>query len=175
VARSDIVTIKVDVPEKFAPEVNPGDPAEVKVQAMPGRPVAGKVSRISWALDPKTRTIRVEIDIPNLGGRIRPGLYAYATVVTEEHANVLTIPATAVITEKEKKFCVVDAGGKAARRPIELGLTDGAWVEVVSGLQEGEPVVKANAASLAEGQPVKPIEPATPPPAPASVPGKSAR
>ncbi len=80
--------------------------------------------------------------------------------MTEEHRNVLTIPATAVFTEKEKKFCVVETGGKATRRPIELGLTDGAWAEVVSGLQEDEAVVKANAASLAEGQPVKAIEPA---------------
>jgi RND family efflux transporter MFP subunit len=137
--------------------------------------VAGKVSRISWALDPRTRTIRVEIDIPNPGGRIRPGLYAYATVVTAEHANVLTIPATAVITEKEKSFCVVDAGGKAGRRRIELGLTDGTWVEVVSGLEEGEAVVKANSASLAEGQPVRPIEPATPSAAPENVPAKTTR
>ena len=65
VARSDIVTIAVDVPETFATEVNPGDRASVTLQAMKGRVVEGKVSRISWALDPKTRTIRVEIDIPN--------------------------------------------------------------------------------------------------------------
>ena len=135
---------------------------------MPGRPLAGKVSRISWALDPKTRTIRVEIDIPNPGGQIRPGLYAYATVVTEEHVAVLTIPATAVITEKEEKFCVVEAGGKAVRRPIELGLTDGVWAEVVLGLEEGDAVVKANAASLADGQPIKSIELSSPPASPAT-------
>ena len=51
---------------------------------------------------------------------------------------MLTMPATAVITEKEKAFCVVDTGGKAARSPIEIGLTDGKSVEVVSGLEEGE-------------------------------------
>jgi RND family efflux transporter MFP subunit len=175
VARSDIVTIKVDVPEKFAPEVNPGDRAEVKLQAMHGRTVAGKVSRISWALDPKTRTIRVEIDIPNPGGRIRPGLYAYASVITEERANVLTIPTTAVITEKDQSFCVVDAGGKAVRRPIEVGLTDGALAEVVSELQEGEAVIRANAASLVDGQPVKAIETVNPPPSAGPVPGKAAR
>ena len=67
VARSDVVTIAVDVPEAFAAEVNPGDRASIKLQAMKGRVVEGKVSRISWALDPKARTIRVEIDIPNPG------------------------------------------------------------------------------------------------------------
>ena len=72
VARSDIVTIRVNVPEGFAAEVNPGDRAKVKLQEMNGKTVEGKVSRISWALDPKTRTIRVEIDIPNPGASSSP-------------------------------------------------------------------------------------------------------
>ena len=162
VARSDIVTIAVDVPEAFAVEVNPGDRASIKLQAMKGRVVEGKVSRISWALDPKARTIRVEIDIPNPGARLRPGLYAYATIVAEEHADVLTVPATAIVQEDGKARCVVVDGGKAARRPVELGLNDGTRAEVVSGLVAGEAVVKANAASLADGQPVQVVEPDRP-------------
>ena len=66
------MTIAVDVPEVFATEVNPGDRATVELQAMKGKTVEGKVSRISWALDPKTRTIRVEIDIPNPDAKLRP-------------------------------------------------------------------------------------------------------
>ena len=164
VARSDIVTIRVNVPEGFAAEVNPGDRAVVKLQEMKGKTVEGKVSRISWALDPKTRTIRVEIDIPNPGGKLLPGLYAYATVIVEEHPDVLTVPTTAIITEKEKTFCVVVAGGRAARRPIALGLRDGTLAEVVSGLDGSEAVVKANAASLTDGQTVEIADPADPPP-----------
>jgi HlyD family secretion protein len=162
VARSDILTIAVDVPETFATDVDPGDRASVTLQAMKGRVVEGKVSRISWALDPKTRTIRVEIDIPNPGARLRPGLYAYATIIAEEHPGVLTIPATAVVEEDGKARCVVVAEGKAARRPIALGLNDGTRAEVVSGLAGGEDVVKAGAASLADGQTVRVIEPAAP-------------
>ena len=66
------MTIVVDVPETYATEVNPGDRAVVKLQAMKGRTVEGKVTRTSWALDPKTRTIRTEIDIPNPGGNSAP-------------------------------------------------------------------------------------------------------
>ena len=162
VARSDVVTIKVDVPEAYATEVNPGDRAQVKLQAMKGKTVAGKVSRISWWLDPRTHTIRVEIDIPNPGGLLRPGLYAYATVIVEEHANVITLPTTAVFSEKEKTCCVVVADGKAHRRPIEVGLSDGTWTEVVSGLEGELPtlsVVKVGAASLPDGIPVRADEP----------------
>ena len=159
VARSDIVTIAVDVPETIATEINPGDRASVKLPAMNNRVVEGKVSRISWALDPKTRTIRVEIDIPNPDARLRPGLYAYATIVAKEHPDVLTVPSTAVVEENGKPRCVVVADGKAARRPVVLGLNDLTRAEVVSGLAADDAVVKANAASLADGQPVQVAEP----------------
>jgi multidrug efflux pump subunit AcrA (membrane-fusion protein) len=135
VAQSDIVTIRVDVPEAFAVEVDPGDRALVKLQEMMGKTIEGKVTRTSWAVDTKVRTLRVEIDIPNPGNKLLPGLYAYATVVALE--------------------------GKAVRRPIEVGLSDGTLAEVVSGLDGSEAVVKANAASLTDGQPVAVSEPAT--------------
>jgi RND family efflux transporter MFP subunit len=163
VARSDVVTITVAIPEAFAPALNPGDRAEVKLQAMDGRTVEGKVSRITWALDPKTRTIGAEIDLPNPNGALLPGLYAYATVVVEEHPDVLTIPTTAVVKEKDGSYCVAVAGGKAVRRPILTGLNDGTRTEVVSGLDGGEAIVKANAASLADGLPVEVVDPSHPP------------
>jgi RND family efflux transporter MFP subunit len=155
VARTDPMTIAVDLPETYATEVNPGDHALIKLQAMKGRTVEGEVTRTAWALDPKTRTIRAEIDIPNPGGKLRPGLYAYATVIVEEHKDALTIPTTAIVQEKEKIFCLVVADGKAVRKPIETGLSDGTRTEVVSGLEGSELVVKANAASLSDGQVVK--------------------
>jgi RND family efflux transporter MFP subunit len=158
-ARTDVVTITVDIPETYATDVNPGDGAIVKLQAMKGRTVEGKVTRTAWALDPKTRTIRTEIDIPNPGGKLRPGLYAYATVVVEEHPDVLTVPTTAIVQEKVRAFCVTVADGKAVRRPIETGLSDGTRTEVTSGLQGGEEVVKASAASIIDGQPVEVAKP----------------
>jgi len=155
VARSDIVTITVAVPEAFAPALNPGDRAEVRLQAMKGRIVEAKVTRVSWALDPKTRTISAEIDIANPNGELLPGLYAYATVIVDEHPDVLTIPTTALVTENDETRCVVVVGGKAERRSVEIGLNDGTLAEVVSGLRSEDEVVKANAASLVDGQPVE--------------------
>jgi RND family efflux transporter MFP subunit len=159
VARTDVITIAVDIPETDSTDVNPGDHAIVKLQAMKGRTVEGKVTRTAWALDPKTRTIRAEIDIPNPDGKLRPGLYVYATVILEEHPNVLTIPTTAVFQEKDQAFCVIVADGKARRLPIVTGLNDGTRIEVTSGLQGSEDVVKASAASLVEGQPVAAARP----------------
>jgi RND family efflux transporter MFP subunit len=164
VARSDVVTITVGIPEAFATALNPGDRVEVKLPAMNGKTIEGKVTRISWALDPKTRTIGAEIDLPNPGGMLLPGLYAYATVIVEEHPDVLTIPASAVVKEKDLSYCVAVVDGKAVRRPIKLGLSDGTRTEIVSGLEGTETVVKANATSLSDDQPIEVIEPATPPP-----------
>jgi RND family efflux transporter MFP subunit len=151
-ARSDILRIAVDIPETYSTDVNPGDSALIKLQALKGRTVEGKVSRTAWALDPKTRTIRTEIDIPNPGGKLRPGLYAYATVIVEEHKDALTVPTTAIFQDQDKTFCVVASENKAIRRPIVLGLSDGTRTEVSSGLEGGDLVVKANAASLSDGQ-----------------------
>jgi RND family efflux transporter MFP subunit len=175
VARTDVLTIAVDIPETYATDVDPGDHALIKLQAMKGRTVEGKVTRTSWALDPKTRTIRAEIDIPNPGGKLRPGLYAYATVIVEEHPDVLTIPTTAVLQEKDKAFCVIVADGKAVRRSIGTGLSDGLRVEVTSGLEGTEQVVKASAASLVEGQPIEVAKPEVQAPPPGNSGAKGAK
>jgi RND family efflux transporter MFP subunit len=154
-ARSDILRIAVDIPETYSTDVDPGDRALIKLPAMKGRTVEGKVTRTAWALDPKTRTIRTEIDIPNPGAKLRPGLYAYATVIVEEHKDVLTIPTTAIVPDQDRAFCVVVSENKAMRRPVVLGLSDGTRAEVASGLEGSEFVVKANAASLRDGQAVE--------------------
>jgi HlyD family secretion protein len=164
VARSDIMTVRVNVPEAFADKVKPGNRVFVKLPEMKDKTVEAKVSRISWALDPKTRTIRVEIDIPNPGGKLLPGVYAYATVIVEEHVDVLTIPTTAIITENEKTFCIIVADGKTARHPIALGLRDRELVEVTSGLNGHDAVVKANVTLLTNGKVVEAIDPSDPQP-----------
>ena len=162
IARTDVVTVVVDVPETFAAAVDRGDAVRVRVQALGGRVVEGKVTRTAYALDPSTRTLRVEVDLPNPDDSLRPGLYAYASVIVDDHPDALTIPASAVIREGDRSLCVVVAGGKANRRPIATGLDDGTNVEVLSGLSGGESVVKANAGSLADGQAVEIVEPADP-------------
>ena len=159
VARSDVVTIKVGVPETDAPFVNAGDPARVRLQALEGNPFEGKVTRTAWALDPATRTLRTEIDLPNADDVLRPGLYAYTTIVTEEHKDALTVPAAAVVTDGGRSYCVVVANGQAKRREVKTGLSDGKRTEVVSGIDEGESVVEANPSSLADGQPVERNQP----------------
>jgi RND family efflux transporter MFP subunit len=168
VAQMDPVRIFVDVPEADASLVSDGALAVVRVQALQGQEFAGKVTRSSWSLDPKARTLRTEIDLPNPQGRLRPGMYANATIRIE-NPNALTLPASALVTQGEQTFCFRVEGGKAIRTPIRIGMRSGKVVEVIrkqSGAAKPgeenrwedwtgeEEIVAADAASLRDGQEV---------------------
>jgi RND family efflux transporter MFP subunit len=168
VARTDIVTISVGVPETDAPFVNAGDPAHIRLLALEGRVFEGTVTRTSWALDPGTRTLLTEIDIPNPDGVLRPGLYAYASIVDEEHKDALTLPATAVFKDGGTSYCVAVADGRARRKAIRTGIVEAKRVEVISGIQESDLIVEANASSLTDGQAVEAVKPLAASPKPKS-------
>jgi RND family efflux transporter MFP subunit len=159
ISRTDIVRVSVGVPEVDAPLVGVGDPARIRLQALEGRTFEGEVSRTSWALDQSTRTLRAEIDLENLEGVLQPGLYVYVTIIAEERPDVLSLPESAILRDPAgNASCMVAEDGKARRKPIELGLSDGDRVEVVSGLSGSEAVITSDPASLEEGQPVAPSE-----------------
>jgi multidrug efflux pump subunit AcrA (membrane-fusion protein) len=80
VVRADVLRVVVQVPDRDVPLVKPGVPAEVAFDALPGVKLSGKVSRVGFAEDPKTRTMRVEVDVPNPDGKLRPGMYGTATL-----------------------------------------------------------------------------------------------
>ncbi|HEX5419324.1 MAG TPA: efflux RND transporter periplasmic adaptor subunit [Gammaproteobacteria bacterium] len=86
VAKLDVIRVKTYLPELAAALVTIGDPATVSFDALPGKPFSGKVSRMAGALDPATRTMLVEIDLPNRDGRIRPGYYGQTRIVFESRA-----------------------------------------------------------------------------------------
>jgi RND family efflux transporter MFP subunit len=159
IARDDLVRITVNVAEMYATEVDPRDRALIRLQAVAGKDFEGKVTRTSWTLDARNRTLRTEIDVPNPKGTLRPGLYAYATLVVEEHADALTVPASAVVRQDSQTYCVAVADGRAVRRPVAVGLSDGTKAEILSGLRGDEAIVKAYASSLADGQSVAVIAP----------------
>ena len=115
VARTDLVSITVGVPEADAPFVNTGDPADSGPQTRSAaRPSRERLPVRHGPWTPATRTLRVEVDLPNANDVLRPGLYAYATIISEEHQNALCVPATAVVADGGK---VVLRGGR--RRPGE--------------------------------------------------------
>jgi RND family efflux transporter MFP subunit len=159
VARTDKVRVWVDVPELEAGWVEVGDPVSLTIQALAGETVQGRVTRSSWSLDPANRSLRAEIDLPNEGGRFRPGMYAMATIELARRENALTLPAAAIVRDGPQTFVATVSDGTAARRPVKLGLRAGPDVEILEGVDEHASVVQIRAESLADGQRVEVIAP----------------
>jgi RND family efflux transporter MFP subunit len=168
VVRTDPLRIFVDVPETAAAAVRDGAPARVRVQALQEEEFAGRVTRSSWALDNQTRTLRVQIDLPNKDGRLRPGMYASAAL-TVERPGALVLPAAALLVNEDQPTVLRVEDGKAVRTPVKLGARQGSLVEVIKKqakpVRRGEPVVwesftgreeivVANPSALADGQAV---------------------
>jgi multidrug efflux pump subunit AcrA (membrane-fusion protein) len=178
VERRDVMRIFVAVREGDAAWVAKGAPARVRVQALNGQEFTGAVARTSYSLDRTARTLLAEIDLPNPQDRLRPGMYAYATI-TAEHPAALTLPASAVaiqgdVTQGYQAYCFLVENGKARRTLVELGVrgddrvevlrkqakpakpgTEGAWEDFTGQ----ESVVQGNLSALSDGQAVS----ATPP------------
>jgi multidrug resistance efflux pump len=140
IQRTDVVRVFVSVPETDADWVHVGSPATIRVQALRGQEFHGQITRTSWSLNRTTRTLLTEIDLPNpevprVGRRMRPGMYAYATV-TAEWRDVLTVPTSAVMTDGDVNvgyttYCYLLDAGKAKRTPIEVGARNDQLVEVL--------------------------------------------
>jgi RND family efflux transporter MFP subunit len=159
VVRTDVVRVFADLPETEVSLVNPGDPAVVRVPSLAGREFTGSVTRTSWSLDPTTRTLHTEIDVPNPKGELRPGMYAEVSIHLAETPDALVVPASAVVTQDNQTVCFVVADGKAIRKPVTVGLKSGSEVAIAAGLTGDELVVQAKGASLTDGQPVLLIAP----------------
>jgi RND family efflux transporter MFP subunit len=126
----DPVRVFVNVPESEAVWVQDGDEAAILTQNRRGGAFKGTVTRTSRSLDPATRTLRTEIDLPNPDRKLLPGMYVDVTV-TPQRRNVWTLPESAILTTEEGNYCFRLEDGKAVRTRLQIGLTGGGLVEVL--------------------------------------------
>ncbi|QDV36592.1 efflux RND transporter periplasmic adaptor subunit [Tautonia plasticadhaerens] len=156
VAKLDTVRVRVPLPEDDSPVADVGDPARVAFRSTRGGPIEGRVSRISRGLDPSTRTMLVEVDLPNPDLALLPGMFGEATVILER-AEGLVLPAGSVrFDEKGRGHVYVIGDGEVIRVvDVTTGLDDGNRIQIVSGLDGSERVVAPTIDRLAEGQRVR--------------------
>src|SRR6266481_2951699 len=140
VQRIDTIRVFCDVPENDVPHLHVGDPAIVKPPGFDGKPFIGKVTRFSLRLDPETRNMRTEIDLPNPKERLYPGTYAEVSLEMNRRPDALTVPAAAVGSDGDGNFVDTITDNRITRRAIKTGLTDNGRIEVTTGLSEGTPV-----------------------------------
>jgi RND family efflux transporter MFP subunit len=156
IAQTDKVRIRVAIPERDTPLANIGDSASITLQALPGQTFSGTVARLAGSLDERTRTMLVEIDLPNLDGKLLPGMFGQATILLESRAEQVALPASAVrYDEKGRSYVyIVDGNETIQVVDVSTGVDDGLQIEITSGLTGSERVVGPLLHRLSAGQKV---------------------
>ncbi|HYM27934.1 MAG TPA: efflux RND transporter periplasmic adaptor subunit, partial [Steroidobacteraceae bacterium] len=154
---SDNTLLRLDFPVSvdYVRGIRLDAPVAVSVGSLGGRVYSGRIKRFSDRVDDSTRTMVVEMEVPNPSLELVPGMYATVTLKTEERPHALAIPTEAV-PPGGKSVLVVDGAGRVAERRVTLGLETPARYEVLSGLHEGELVMIGNPAQVPLGEKVEP-------------------
>lgn len=165
VARTDTVRVFVEVPEGSAAAATVGAAATVRVPALKNREFSGTVTRTARVLNGESRTLRVEIDLPNKDGQLRPGSFVNVKIAASTK-DALTVPAAAVLFADETAYCFLVEDGKAVKMRVQVGQAQGGVIEVLNRRRAGtlsdpwtpwtgtEKVVSGKLGELADGQPV---------------------
>jgi RND family efflux transporter MFP subunit len=138
-AQDDPIRVFVDIPQSAAPDLmKVGVPATISTGDMPGHTIDGHITRTSDAIDPKARTFRAELDIPNPDRRLVPGLYVRVGFKLQ-NSGMSQVPAAALLFSAEgPKVAVVESDGSVKFQPVTIGRDDGDKVELSSGVMDGE-------------------------------------
>jgi RND family efflux transporter MFP subunit len=158
---TDPVRVFVQVPQSLVPDVRAGLPVEIAVSEYPGAAFAGKLTRASGTLDPESRTMRVEVRVPNPDGRLLPGMYASVKVTLARGRPSFLLPATALVSGAAgPRVASVDGDGNVHLISVDVKRDYGAEVEIEQGLSGSETIVRAPGPQLRDGTRVRTAEPA---------------
>ncbi len=155
----DIATVRLisNLVEKDFKRVNAGVTALIEVDAFPGEQFTGTVSRVAPVFDSATRTASMEIEVPNPGYRLKPGMFARVKLTVEVRPDALTVPRNAVVDSEGQRGVFLVDGQSAKFQPVTTGLQDNERIEILSGLTEGTRVITTGALALRSGDRITPM------------------
>jgi RND family efflux transporter MFP subunit len=141
-AQTGVLRIFINVPQANASQVRVGQTTELSLNERPGMKFTGRITRSSDSLDPATRTMLVEVQVPNPRGDLLPGMYASVTLRAAREIPPLLIPSEALVARAQGTLAaVVDRAGIVHFTPIQVGRDSGTELEVLSGLEAGMQVI----------------------------------
>jgi RND family efflux transporter MFP subunit len=152
---SEVIRIQLYVPQDEAFGITPGVAAVVHVPEMPGRDFPGTVTRIADALQPGTRTLLTEIDVPNSDHALTPGVYCYVELKIPRKTPSLIVPSEAIIFNRDGLSVAVVEDGVARIHHVNVVRDFGTTVEVSAGVKDGDQVILNPAVDLTDGHKVK--------------------
>jgi RND family efflux transporter MFP subunit len=156
IAEVDVLRLRLPVPESLAGLIKIGDTATIRVSAI-GKTFPGTVTRNTGSLDTSTRTMQVEIDVPNKNGELDPGMYADVTLNIQRTGESLVVPVQAVDSSTGEPFVMlVNSVNRVEKRNVQVGVSTANRVEILGGLNQGDRVIVANLASFLPGEVVTP-------------------
>jgi RND family efflux transporter MFP subunit len=156
VAQSDLLRLRMPVPEGDVPYIHQGGKVQVDVNAT-GRSFTGTIVRFTRSLDTNTRTMLTEVDVPNPDLVLSPGMYAETTIQLEQKNDALILPAQAVVQSGDQIYVlVVNAANQIEKRSVTLGIQTANQDEIASGLREGERVIASGQTNYQAGETVSP-------------------
>ena len=158
VERTDIVRLVLYVPDGDVPFTDPGDETVTDIDALPGHKFTGKISRIAFSEDKKTKTMRTEVDLPNDRGLLRNGMYGRTKLMLQAgNPEAFTVPSSALsgATKGGKGAMFVVRDGIARKTSVEIGVDNGVQVEITKGITSNDMVIVGNINTIKDGQHVE--------------------
>src|ERR1700728_503687 len=159
-ARVDPLRVYTSVPQAYAPYVRVGAKTFITLQEFPGQKFVAIVARTAEAIDPATRTLLTEVDVPNKDGRLLPGSFGEVHFAVGNGVNKVTVPVNTMLFRAEgPRVAVVGPDSKVQLRPINIGRDYGTTLEILGGVLPTDQIVVNPADSLEDGQPVNLAQP----------------
>jgi RND family efflux transporter MFP subunit len=153
IARVDPLRVFANVPQAYSPAIKVGMDVFVTLQEIPGQKFKGTVARTADAIDPMTRTLLTEVDVPNKDGKLLPGSFGEVHFKPAINATKVTVPVNAMLFRQEGvRVAVVGSDGKVELRPITIGRDYGSTLEVLGGVGVEDRIIINPADSLEDGQ-----------------------
>ncbi len=160
IAQIGTLRVYVAVPQIDSLAARPGVHADLTLAEHPGQQFDGRIVRTANAIDPATRTLLVEVDVNNRGGKLLPGSYAEVHMKLNTPGQTMVVPVSTMLFRTEGlRVAIVDGGNKAKLVPITVGRDDGRVVEIVQGLTPNDNVIQDPPDSIVDGEIVHPVQP----------------
>lgn len=153
-AQSDVLRLRMPVPEEDVPFVHEGSNVTVRIKAT-HQAFSAKVVRFNRDVSDATRTMQTEVDVPNADLSLAPGMYADVSFDLQSKPDAIVVPSAAVVQGDRPAVWIVDSSGHAQRRDVRLGIAGANTQEIVSGIQVGDQVIVGGQSQLQAGQPVQ--------------------
>jgi membrane fusion protein (multidrug efflux system) len=147
----DPLVAYLHVPEREYRHIARGQPVAIDIGALDNQRFMSSVARVSPVVDPQTGTFKITIEISDSERRIKPGMFGRISVVYDQHVNVLQIPRSAILEEYGESVIFVVEDGKAVRKVVQTGYSEGGLVEISEGIADEDMVVTVGQVGLKEG------------------------